>query len=134
MDLNDAEAMSLHLMSKYKLIQNGWKFKYDKATKRLGATHFRTRYITLSKTMVLASPRQEVEQIMLHEIAHALLPHTVGHGPEWKRLAARIGYRGSRTAVNRSLDFTGKPQQRYVQQAKQYTLFMKEFQKHNKGR
>lgn len=37
---------------------------------------------------------------MLHEIAHALLPPEVGHRAEWKALAARLGYRGQRTAHN----------------------------------
>lgn len=52
------------------------------------------------KNMTSVASRQQVEQVMLHEIAHALLPPSVKHGFQWKVLAKKIGYIGGRTANN----------------------------------
>ena len=38
----------------------------------------------------------EVDQVLLHEIAHALAGPGAGHGPRWKRVARDIGYLGER--------------------------------------
>jgi len=33
----------------------------------------------------------DVISLILHEIAHALTPNDHGHGPEWKRVAQKLG-------------------------------------------
>ena len=38
-----------------------------------------------------------MHQTLLHEVAHALAGPKAGHGPEWKRIAAELGYVGGRT-------------------------------------
>lgn len=106
MRLTAAQNIAETLMHKHGLIQAGWKFDFDRATSRLGACHYGKKTITLSKHMCEAADYETVQQTMLHEIAHAMLPlykengKVVGHGPMWKKLAQQIGYRGKRTAHN----------------------------------
>lgn len=100
MDLTEGEELALSLMEEHGLIEKGWTFRYDKATSRLGACHFHKMQISLSRLMVTYAEREDVEQTILHEIAHALLPPEVGHYKPWKVLAASIGYTGERTGRN----------------------------------
>ena len=39
----------------------------------------------------------EIHQILLHEVAHAMAGPRAGHGPKWVRIANDIGYVGRRT-------------------------------------
>lgn len=100
MKLETAEALALKLMKKHGLIAKGWTFEFDRATKRLGCTKFGKRAITISRFMTEAATASIVEQVILHEIAHALLPVRAKHGYDWKILAATIGYSGGRTMRN----------------------------------
>lgn len=95
-----AQKLANEAMAKHGLIEKGWIFQFDRATSRLGATHFSNRRITVSKHFTNAATEEQFMQTMLHEIAHALLPAYVKHGPEWKRLARKIGYSGKRTSEN----------------------------------
>lgn len=104
MKLETAETLALLLMKRHGLIAKGWTFEFDRATRRLGATHPAKKKITLSRLVTEAATASIVEQVMLHEIAHALLPAHVQHGHEWKTLAAKIGYTGKRTMANPYLD------------------------------
>lgn len=94
----DIAKIAARLMDSHGLLRQGWTFGFDRAKKRLGCTHFKSRKITLSKTETLRMSAHEIEQLMLHEIAHALLPPDVRHGQRWIELAASIGYEGKRTA------------------------------------
>jgi predicted SprT family Zn-dependent metalloprotease len=54
----------------------------------------------LSKYIVEYHSIDQSEQVILHEIAHALAGKSAGHGPNWKNTAKLIGYRAEK--------FTGK--------------------------
>lgn len=106
MEQHAARKLALDLMSRHGLTENGWRFGFDRAKSRLGQCQYTRRTITISAYMVSAATVEQVEQTMLHEIAHALLPpydeygKKIGHGRRWKTLAAQIGYTGQRTSVN----------------------------------
>lgn len=100
MELVAAETLANQLMATHGLTAAGWIFDFDNAKKRLGNCSFTKKRITISKHMVSAATTDEVEQALLHEIAHALAGHPAGHGPIWQAKARSIGYRGGRTAVN----------------------------------
>lgn len=74
----------------------GWTFAFDRAVRRAGACHYRDRRITLSRHLAARAEEDEVRQVLLHEIAHALAGHRAAHGPRWRARAAAIGYTGSR--------------------------------------
>lgn len=75
----------------------GWRFGLDHARTRLGCCHYDQRRITCSVHLVAYLANDEVDQIILHEIAHALTGQAAGHGAPWRRQAQRLGYTGGRT-------------------------------------
>lgn len=103
---NDVYDLAIQLMSDHDLLINGWTFQFDNAKKRLGLCRHNTKCISMSRYFVSAATADEVEQTLLHEIAHARLPthnargKRIGHGPEWRRLARSIGYKGDRISAN----------------------------------
>lgn len=100
MKLETAETLALKLMRKHGLLAKGWTFKFDNAQSRLGNTNFTRMHISISKYMTGAATAAFVEQVILHEIAHALLPVEAKHGHHWKSFAASLGYTGARTMPN----------------------------------
>lgn len=100
MDLNAATAMAHDLLHRHGLTDGGWRFRFDRATRRLGQCDYTRRTISLSRAITLASNEDEVRQTLLHEVAHALVGHATGHGAAWKRMARSIGYTGERCATN----------------------------------
>lgn len=74
-----------------------WSFGFDHAKRRAGLCNYTERRITVSRHLSARFEDDEIHQILLHEIAHALAGPEAGHGREWKRVAAEIGYVGGRT-------------------------------------
>ncbi len=85
----EAQALGEKLLRDHGL--DDWRFAFDRARSRLGACHFHRRTITLSRHLVALNGRAEIEETLLHEIAHALVGPGHGHGPAWQRMARRIG-------------------------------------------
>ena len=69
-----------------------WSFGWDSAKKRLGVCKYDQHLISLSRYFVDLHSIQEIDQVMRHEIAHALAGPKAGHGPKWKKIATDIGY------------------------------------------
>ncbi|WP_286310374.1 SprT-like domain-containing protein [Agromyces mangrovi Wang et al. 2018] len=74
-----------------------WTFAFDNAKKRAGLCDFQAHRISVSRYLAARYDDDEIHQILLHEVAHALAGPNAGHGPRWKAEAARIGYVGRRT-------------------------------------
>ncbi|MDH2443835.1 SprT-like domain-containing protein [Amnibacterium sp. CER49] len=74
----------------------GWSFGFDNARRRAGACDYARRRITVSRYLVAKASEDEVRQVLLHEVAHALAGHAAAHGARWKTAARRIGYTGAR--------------------------------------
>lgn len=101
MDLQDAEYLAgdliaEHLNDHLKTGERPWDFAFDRAVRRFGCCHWRTRRITLSRHLVLLNDEEQVRDVVLHEVAHALAGHRAGHGPEWRRMARVVGARPER--------------------------------------
>ena len=73
-----------------------WRFAFDRAKTRAGSCDHASRTVTLSRHFVANSPTEAVRDICNHELAHALLPRSAGHGPAWRALAVSLGSRGER--------------------------------------
>jgi len=86
-----AELFALHQLD------SAWIFSWDGAKTRFGQCDHRRRRITLSKHLSAMGTEYEVEQVLLHEIAHALVGARAGHGPIWRHKAQSLGYQGGRT-------------------------------------
>lgn len=95
--LFDLKMEAERLLKVYGLFDKGWRFDWDKATSRGGVCNHRTRRITLSKAIFLQEVNQHnFSNVMLHEIAHALVGPGHGHDAVWKRKAREIGCDGLR--------------------------------------
>jgi hypothetical protein len=74
----------------------GWAFGFDDAKRRAGLCNYTDRRITVSRYLAARWTLEDIEQVLLHEIAHAVAGHRAGHGPRWLKVARRLGYTGAR--------------------------------------
>jgi len=95
------------LMAKH-LDLNVWEFGFDNAKKRLGACHWEDHRLTLSRYLVDLHTPDEIDQVMRHEIAHALAGADAGHNAKWKKIATSIGYRHVKISGEQIGDATAK--------------------------
>ncbi len=62
-------------------LSHTWSFRFDRATTRLGQCDHRSRTISVSRHLTHKATPDEVTQVLLHEIAHALAGPRAAHGP-----------------------------------------------------
>ena len=107
MDLKVAKALAFRLMAKHglqlpaqqnetKKRQSLWLFRFDNAVRRFGACWYEHKTIRLSRELMKLNNEQQVQDVILNEIAHALAGRRSGHGPHWKQIAVSIGCNGLR--------------------------------------
>jgi len=117
MKLETAKALVEKLMNKnwkfdgktYNVKELGWNFAgFDRGVRRLGVCEYSTNRTTgiisekkigLSKKMTEARTDKEVEQTILHEIAHAIdveIRRSSNHDYFWKQIAEACGHSGER--------------------------------------
>lgn len=83
-------------LQQHGLAQAGWCFRFLDSVHLAGCCHFATRSICVSVHLV-EDTRHDlcvVDNVVLHEIAHALAGCEAGHGPTWREVALRIGNDG----------------------------------------
>jgi len=73
-----------------------WTFGFDNAKTRAGLCNYTNKHISVSKYLAGRYDDDEIHQVLLHEIAHAMAGPRSGHGAKWKAQAALIGYEGKR--------------------------------------
>jgi predicted SprT family Zn-dependent metalloprotease len=73
-----------------------WTFGFDNAKTRAGLCNYTEHRITVSKHLAGRYDDDEIHQVLLHEVAHAIAGSRAGHGPRWKSTAADLGYIGNR--------------------------------------
>lgn len=73
-----------------------WTFGFDNAKTRAGLCNYTHKRITVSKYLAERYDDDDIHQILLHEVAHAMAGPQAGHGPAWKAVAAQLGYEGKR--------------------------------------
>jgi SprT protein len=69
-----------------------YSFGFDRAIRRAGLCNYSQKRITISRHLVEAGDMRVIEQVILHEIAHALIGQAAGHGKIWKAKATELGY------------------------------------------
>jgi predicted SprT family Zn-dependent metalloprotease len=94
MDLQEAEGRVRGLMVQHGL--SDWTFRWDRAIRRFGYCLARQKVISLSQQLVALNEWPQVENTILHEVAHAIAGPGIGHGRAWKEIALRIGCTGER--------------------------------------
>ncbi|WP_166868695.1 MULTISPECIES: SprT-like domain-containing protein [unclassified Salinibacterium] len=78
-------------------LDDSWTFAFDNAKTRAGLCNFTAKRISVSRYIAQHSEDDEIHQVLLHEVAHAIAGPRAGHGAAWKRVAAELGYEGGRT-------------------------------------
>jgi len=85
-----------------------WSFGFDSAKKRLGVCKYSEHLISLSRYFVDLHSLEEIDQVLRHEVAHALAGSKAGHGPKWKKIATEIGYNHKRISGDEIGNATAK--------------------------
>jgi predicted SprT family Zn-dependent metalloprotease len=73
-----------------------WAFGFDNAKTRAGLCNYTDKRITVSRHLAGRYEDDEIHQVLLHEVAHAIAGSRAGHGPKWRAVAAELGYEGKR--------------------------------------
>ena len=87
-------ARAAELLARHGL--SGWSFAFDGAKRRGGACHFTRRRITMAAGFAATADEAEIEDTLLHEIAHALVGRRHHHDAVWQAKAREIGCSGER--------------------------------------
>lgn len=95
MDIHEANEYGKQMILQY-LPGSDWKLRWDRAPHRAGMADFKNGRIVLSVTAVEQYSDEQVEQLMLHEIAHVLAGPKSDHGKAWKDAGKSIGYVGGK--------------------------------------
>ena len=82
------EARARRLLDKHDL--QDWSFAWNKRKTVAGLCDYNTKTIFMSKYYPLHNSLSEINDILKHEIAHALCPGDI-HGALWCETAQRIG-------------------------------------------
>lgn len=91
MQPSQARDLARSLLREHGLVEQGWSFAWSNGVNQLGHCCWRSRTIRLSRHFVALNEAEIVRTTVLHEIAHALAGPGTGHGPEWQRIARRLG-------------------------------------------
>ncbi|MGO2745569.1 SprT-like domain-containing protein [Microbacterium sp.] len=78
-------------------LDESWSFGFDNAKRRAGQCDFRAKRITVSRYLAARFEDDDIHQVLLHEVAHALAGHRAAHGVKWKGIARELGYVGGTT-------------------------------------
>jgi predicted SprT family Zn-dependent metalloprotease len=73
-----------------------WTFGFDNAKTRAGLCNYGDKRITVSRYLASRYEDDEIHQVLLHEVAHAIAGSRAGHGPRWRAVALELGYEGKR--------------------------------------
>ncbi len=97
--LREVEDMANGMITQHEAsgaLPSGWSFGFDLAPARAGVCRYLERRIDLSVSYCMAATRADIEDTMLHEIAHAIVGPRHNHDFVWKAKAREIGCRGER--------------------------------------
>jgi predicted SprT family Zn-dependent metalloprotease len=94
MEIATAYALGRTLLKEHGLEE--WTLKFTASRRRFGCCWHGKSLITMSKEMTKLNSEFAVKNVLLHEIAHALVGFGEGHGPVWKEKAISIGCDGIR--------------------------------------
>lgn len=73
-----------------------WSFQFDHASKRAGCCNYRDQVISLAHAYAQQATQADIDDTILHEIAHALVGREHGHDAVWRAQAMALGCSGAR--------------------------------------
>ncbi|MCA5892289.1 SprT-like domain-containing protein [Isoptericola sp. NEAU-Y5] len=105
MDQDAAARLARGLIAEHGL--EGWTFRFDRARRRAGLCRHDRREISLSGPLTALYDEADVREVVLHEVAHALVGARHGHDARWRATARRIGASGRRLVSEDSPQIDG---------------------------
>lgn len=78
------------LLKLHGLWQQGWRFELRSSKRRVGGCHYNDKLITYSEHFLKEKP-ELITDVLLHEIAHALVTWEDGHNHVWRAKCREIG-------------------------------------------
>jgi len=114
MNTNKAERLAKGKIDEHGLSRKGWTFGWLNSRKVNGKCSYAPKKILLSKRIVSVSDEPFILDIILHEIAHALVGVGHGHGRVWKRKCIEIGAKPIRCSPPQSSTQVEKLQYKYT--------------------
>ncbi|NCD16831.1 MAG: sprT domain-containing protein [Actinobacteria bacterium] len=94
MELGEVRRLATGLMARHGV--GDWSLGWDNARTRAGMCRYNTRTISLSRPLMALYEREQVREVVLHEIAHALVDAKHNHDAVWRAKAREIGSTGAR--------------------------------------
>ena len=82
------------LLTRHRLAQ--WSFQFDHGTRRAGSCQYDKCVISMSYDYAKHASDEDVQDTILHEIAHALVGKKHNHDAVWRAKALEIGCSGNR--------------------------------------
>lgn len=98
MELTDVRALATDLMRRHGV--SDWRLEWDNARTRAGMCRYHARTISLSKPLMALYDPEQVREVVLHEIAHALVGPAHRHDSVWRATARAIGSTGERVLAS----------------------------------
>ncbi len=89
--VKEVTKFATELMDVHGLTQHNWKFVLDKASRRAGCCNFTKKTISVATAFAMKVNHRELQDTILHEIAHALAGKKHNHDAVWKEIATKIG-------------------------------------------
>ncbi|MCY4510144.1 MAG: SprT-like domain-containing protein [Acidobacteria bacterium] len=92
--LAEVETLAGDLLARHRAasgLDADWGFGFDLSTARAGVCRYADKRIDLSVSYCLRATRADIEDTLLHEIAHAIVGHRHHHDDVWKAVARAIG-------------------------------------------
>ena len=105
MEANKARELCIRLLKAHDL--GSWKFGWLNTQKLYGRCCHTRKAIQLSLPFVNRHTLEQVEEVIVHEIAHALCGPGYGHGGKWKEMCLQIGCKPHQ--YNHDSCMAGKP-------------------------
>jgi len=84
----------VNLLDEHGLLAGGWDFATHRSHKKLGECDYSKKTISISTVLIEHASEAEVEDTVLHEVAHAIAGSGAGHTARWKAVARSIGHSG----------------------------------------
>lgn len=88
----DVQSFAEFKLRELGLWAEGWRFGWSSSVRSVGWCDYKTRTIKISKNFfTVFKNREDVKDIVLHELAHAKAGYLAGHGPAWKNVCKELG-------------------------------------------
>ena len=91
-----AEQFAAEKLLEHKLTQKKWIFSWNTRKKAVGLCNYKRKIIFYSEEFFKISTEAQFKDVILHEIAHALVGPGNGHNEVWKKMCIKIGAKPER--------------------------------------